>query len=59
VKDFKGDLTLPWAIYTKNKNLKEKLEDRLKVTIDSKAELWSIPELKNEIYNYNPNVKYE
>jgi hypothetical protein len=63
VKDYKGDLTLPWAIYTKNKNLKEKLEERLtakeKVTIDSKAELWSIPDLKNEIYNYNEKIRYE
>jgi hypothetical protein len=59
VKDYKGNLTLPWAIYTKNKNLREKLENNLKVSIDKTAELWSIPELKNEIYNYNPNVKYE
>jgi len=59
VKDNVGTLTLPWAIYTKNAELRKTLETKLDTSIDSKAELWSIPELSDEIYNYNSNVRYE
>jgi len=58
VKDFNGTPTLPWKIYTKNNILREELEKDLGVKIDNKAELHSIPDLSNEIYNYNEKIGY-
>ena len=59
VSDFNGMLTLPYKIYTKHPSLKQALEERLNATLSPTAELWSIPEINEEIYNYNPDIKYK
>ena len=57
--DANGMLSLPYKIYTKHPSLKQQLEERLAANIGDTAELWSIPDLAEEIYNYNHEIKYK
>ena len=57
--DYNGTLSLPFRIYTKHPSLREQLEQRLGTSLSPTAELWSIPDLAEEIYNYNPGIKYK
>jgi len=49
--------TNPWSIYTKDPEYKRSLEEKIGQNLSPTAELESIPDLNEEVFNYDKNIK--